>query len=223
MVHARGNREAADETADLVRQLGRQAEVVLADVAESADCQRLVDEAWRWRPVDIWFNNAGADVLTGEPSAATFAEKLTLLWRVDVEGTLTLSRDVGGRMVQRGRGVILNMGWSQADTGMGGESGEFFATTKGAVMAYTRSLARSLAPAVRVNCVAPGWIKTAWGEQAPHYWDERARGECLLERWGTPGDVATVATFLVSPDAAFINGQVIHIDGGLRGASENAR
>jgi NAD(P)-dependent dehydrogenase (short-subunit alcohol dehydrogenase family) len=118
-------------------------------------------------------------------------------------------------MKQRGAGVILNMGWDQAETGMAGDSGEMFAAVKGAVMAATRSLAKSLAPEVRVNCLAPGWIRTEWGEHASAEWQLRARRESLLGRWGTPEDVARVACFLASPAAEFINGQVVHINGGL--------
>jgi 3-oxoacyl-[acyl-carrier protein] reductase len=114
----------------------------------------------------------------------------------------------------RGHGAIVNMGWDQAETGMAGDSGEFFAATKGAVMAATRSLAKSLAPEVRVNCVAPGWIRTEWGEQASAEWQERAQRESLLGRWGKPEDIARVACFLASPAAEFVNGQIIHINGG---------
>ena len=85
------------------------------------------------------------------------------------------------------------MGWDQAETGMEGDSGELFAATKGAVMAFTRSLALSLAPTVRVNALAPGWIKTAWGESASHAWQERVLRETPLARWGTPEDVADAA------------------------------
>jgi 3-oxoacyl-[acyl-carrier protein] reductase len=99
---------------------------------------------------------------------------------------------------------------------MAGDSGEMFAATKGAVMAFTRSLAKSLAPEVRVNCVAPGWIKTAWGDDASEYWQNRAVKESLLARWGTPDDVARAVRFLVSPDAAFITGEVVRVSGGLR-------
>ena len=112
--------------------------------------------------------------------------------------------------------VILNIGWDQALWGMAGDSGEMFAAIKGAVMSFSRSLAQSLAPEVRVNCLAPGWIKTAWGEQASAAWQERAVGEALLQRWGTPQDVATVARFLASPAAAFVTGQVIPVNGGFR-------
>ena len=121
----------------------------------------------------------------------------------------------GGRAGGRDR-AILNMGWDQADVGMGGDSGEMFAAVKGAVMAFTRSLARSLAPHVRVNCLAPGWIRTAWSETASDYWQRRARRESLLQRWGTPEDVAATARFLVSPAASFITGEVIAVNGGRR-------
>ena len=91
-----------------------------------------------------------------------------------------------------------------------------FAAIKGGVMAFTRSLAKSLAPEVRVNCLAPGWIQTAWGEQASEYWQKRAKSESLMGRWGTPQDVAQVARFLVSPAASFITGQVLEINGGFK-------
>ena len=87
------------------------------------------------------------------------------------------------------------MGWDQAELGMAGESGQIFATIKGAVMAFSRSLAQSLSPRVRVNCLAPGWIRTEWAERASQYWQSRAVEESLLARWGTPEDVAAVAHF----------------------------
>ena len=108
------------------------------------------------------------------------------------------------------------MGWDQAETGMEGDSGELFAATKGAIMAFTRSLALSLAPTVRVNALAPGWIKTAWGEGASQPWQDRVLRETPLARWGTPEDVAQVACFLVSPAADFVTGQIIRVNGGLR-------
>jgi 3-oxoacyl-[acyl-carrier protein] reductase len=117
-------------------------------------------------------------------------------------------------MKEHGGGAIVTVGWDQAETGMAGDSGELFAATKGAIMAFTRSLALSLAPSVRVNALAPGWIKTAWGENASAGWQERAVRETPLARWGTPEDVARVARFLVGPDAAFLTGQVLRVNGG---------
>jgi len=215
LVHARASRQQADDVAEEARRRGVQAQVRLADLADEGACGQLVEAAWAWRDgVDIWVNNAGADVLTGEAARWSFDEKLALCWRVDVLGTIRLSRSIGRRMRQRGSGVILNLGWDQADRGMAGESGEMFATTKGAIMAFSRSLAKSLAPEVRVNCLAPGWIRTAWGEDASQKWQHRAQSESLLGRWGEPEDVARVARFLASPAGAFINGQVIAVNGG---------
>ncbi len=87
-------------------------------------------------------------------------------------------------MKQRGRGTIVNIGWDQSETGMAGDSGELFSATKGAVAAFTRSLAKSLAPAVRANCVAPGWIQTEWGQQASDYWQQRAVGRIAARAVG---------------------------------------
>ena len=106
------------------------------------------------------------------------------------------------------------MGWDQAETGMAGDSGELFAATKGAIMAFSRSLALSLAPAVRVNCLAPGWIRTAWGSGASAAWQERVLRETPLQRWGTPQDVAALARWLVSPAARYVTGQVVRCNGG---------
>jgi 3-oxoacyl-[acyl-carrier protein] reductase len=214
LVHARETRAGAEEVARAIRALGREATVVLADLSDPAEQDRLAAAAWSWREIDSWINNAGADVLTAGAWNAPFEDKLGTLWRVDVVATLRLSRNVGAQMRERGQGVIINMGWDQAESGMAGDSGELFSATKGAVMAATRSLAKSLAPQVRVNCLAPGWIRTEWGEQASAEWQERAARESLARRWGKPEDVARVAAWLASPAAQFVNGQIILINGG---------
>ena len=216
-VHTGHQLSAAQHVSQLIRAGGRDSRAVQTDLTDEAAAQHLVEQAWAWRDgVDIWINNAGADVLTTAAAQSSFEDRLHLLWQIDVLGTIRLSRLIGDRMLPRG-GVILNVGWDQAETGMAGDSGQMFATAKGAVMAFTRSLAHTLAPTVRVNCLAPGWIKTAWGETASTYWQQRAIGESLLRRWGTPEDVAQVARFLASPAAAFITGQTLAINGGLAG------
>jgi 3-oxoacyl-[acyl-carrier protein] reductase len=83
-------------------------------------------------------------------------------------------------------------------------------------MAFSRSLARALAPQVRVLCIAPGWIRTRWAQEASDLWQQRAIQESLLGRWGTPQDVAALVRFLVSPEADFLTGQIIEINGGAR-------
>ncbi len=76
------------------------------------------------------------------------------------------------------------------------------------------SLAQELAPQVRVNLVSPGWIQTAWGDQADSYWHQRAKGQSLMNQWGTPHDVAQAALYLISPAARFVTGQRLIVNGG---------
>lgn len=216
LVHGNSKRKASEQLAKQIRDLGMQSEALLYDLSHPDECLALVDQAWQISPLDIWVNNAGVDVLTGDAANWSFAEKLAALWPVDVAATIELSRCVGERMKQRGHGVLLNIGWDQAETGMAGDSGEMFAATKGAVMAFTRSAAKSLAPEVRVNCIAPGWIKTDWGKSASDDWQQRVVDESLLQRWGTPDDIAQAARFLVSPQASYITGQILHVNGGQR-------
>jgi 3-oxoacyl-[acyl-carrier protein] reductase len=216
LIHCRASLDSARQVAAECRQWGGTSDVITADFGEDESAlEAFVDEAWRRSGgIEIWVNNAGADLLTGPAARLDYAAKLRRLLEIDVRSTLLLSRAIGERMRAAGRGAILNIGWDQADRGMEGDSGELFATSKGAIMAFTRSLALSLAPAVRVNCIAPGWIRTAWGEQAGAVWQERVIRETPLRRWGQPEDVARVARFLASHDAAYLTGQVINVNGG---------
>lgn len=215
LIHGRRSREAAEEVAEEVRNHGGRSEVLMADLADPQAGDRLVDQAWAtWNGLDAWLQIAGADTLTGAAAGRSFDEKLETLWAVDVAATIRLCRRVGRLMKEHGGGSIVTMGWDQAETGMEGDSGELFAATKGAIMAFSRSLALSLAPTVRVNALAPGWIKTAWGESASRAWQERVLRETPLARWGTADDVAQAARFLVGPGAGFITGQIVRINGG---------
>lgn len=217
IVHGNRQRARAEATAAEIVARGGRAETLLADLADEASLRQFADDAWKLHDgVDLWINNAGADVLTGDAAAWSFEEKLAALWRVDVLATLRLSRVIGERMRERGSGVLLNLGWDQAEHGMAGDAGQMFGTIKGAVMSFTKSLAQTLAPQVRVHCLAPGWIKTSWGETASDAWQRRATGDALVGRWGTPQDVARVARFLASPAADFLTGQVVPVNGGFR-------
>jgi 3-oxoacyl-[acyl-carrier protein] reductase len=214
IVHGR-RLEAAVEVVHEIEGRGARVASILADLRSREQGDRLVANAWKlWGGIDAWIHFAGADVLTGDGAGLSFDEKLDLLWEVDVVAAIRLCRDVGRRMVEGGGGSIVTMGWDQAETGMEGDSGEVFAAVKGAVMAFTRSLAMSLAPSVRVNAVAPGWIRTSWGETAPREWQDRVLRETPLQRWGEPEDVARVAAFLVGPESGFLTGQVVRVNGG---------
>jgi 3-oxoacyl-[acyl-carrier protein] reductase len=215
VVHCRESLDAAQEVAAEIRSLGRKAAVIQGDIRDRDVLRDLIDSAWScFSPIDVWVNNAGIDLLTGDGARLPYDEKLDQLLVGDVTSTVLLSKAVGMRMSKDGGGCILNIGWDQADRGMEGDSGELFATSKNAVMGFTRSLAASLAPSVRVNCIAPGWIRTSWGEEASESWQQRVLNETPLGRWGTPEDIARLARFLASPDASYITGQIVNCNGG---------
>lgn len=220
VLHCRKSIELAEKVAMEIRSLGRRSAFVQADLSNREEYASFVDRCEAaLGPVAIWINNAGSDLLTGDAPRWPFEEKLDALLAVDVQGTVLLGREIGRRMKERGGssaggGAILNIGWDQADRGMEGDSAELFSTAKSAIMGFTRSLALSLAPEVRVNCIAPGWIRTAWGDQASAPWQERVLRETPLKRWGTPEDIARLARFLVSDDASYLTGQVVNANGG---------
>ena len=228
IVHANNNTDGAETVAEEICKLGRQALLIQQDFSETAELESFVDQCWSWKSrIDTWVNNAGADVLTGKAANWDFVTRLNRVLQVDVVATLVLSRAIGQRMAQakkaggNSRCSIINIGWDQAANGMAGESGEMFAASKGAIMAMSKSLAQSLAPTVRVNCIAPGWIQTAWGDDASSKWHDRARRESLSDRWGQPRDIAAAASFLASDKASFVHGQVFNVNGGFRfGCSE---
>ncbi len=214
--YAHSAARAAEVVATIVA-AGGTAHAVQADVAQASAVEGLVREAERaLGGIDIWANIAGADILTGDGAKANDLAKLNHLIDVDLRGTMLCAWAVAPLMQAQGRGVILNMSWDLALRGMAERHAEMFAATKAGVTGFTRSLARSLAPIIRVNEVAPGWITTAFAETAmtPEY---RAQvvAQTPLARFGSPDDVAAAAVFLCSDEAAFITGQTLKVNGGL--------
>lgn len=222
ILHYNQNETGIRETATELEKSSAEFTVIQQDLLESNQLDSFCENAWSWQEqLDVLVNVAGGDVLTTDKRNWTFEEKLEFLWKLDVHSTLVLSRNLGERMKTHNQSSntstpsIINIGWDQAPMGQAGENGQIFSTTKGAIMAFTQSLAKSLAPNVRVNCVAPGWIKTSWGEGTSDYWDQRAKKESLLQRWGRPSDVAHVICMLASDSSEFVNGQTIAVNGGL--------
>ena len=213
----RTNDTGAREVEQVITELGRRSAVIRLDVSNDASLRALAPAARAaLGRVDAWVNNAGADILTGPAAALTESQRLDVLLAVDLRGTIHASWCAAELLgAQEEGGVIINMSWDHVLTGMAGTNPQIFAAVKGGVLAFSKSLARSLAPRVRVNVIAPGWIETAFGEGLNEERHREIAESTPLERWGTPDDVAGAAIFLASPAAAFITGQAILVGGGV--------
>ena len=187
-----------------------------ADIADPVASTGLIDAVnTRFGRIDVWVNNAGADILTGAGARLSDREKLDRLVAVDLKGTIQCSWAVAGIMQRQESGVIINMSWDQAVSGYQGTNPQMFSAVKAGVDAFSKSLARSIAPEVRVNVLAPGWIATGFANDvmADGYYKERL-AEIPLRRFGTPAEVAAAAVFLASDDAAYITGTTLNVGGG---------
>jgi len=166
--------------------------------------------------IDAWINNAGADILTGSGTSLSDVEKMDLLLSIDLRGTIVASWKAAEILAAQPQGgVIINMSWDHVLTGMAGTNPQLFAAVKGGVLAFSKSLARSVAPRVRVNVIAPGWIETSFAGDLNSDRRSAVVDSTPLARWGTPDDVAGAAVFLASPAAAFITGQTLLVGGGV--------
>lgn len=216
VVTYRRNREGADATVSRIERLGRRAWALRVDVAREAEARDLVARAYaRLGRVDVWVNNAGADILTGSGRALSPSKKLDLVLAVDVKGTALCSWAIAERMKAHGGGVIINMSWDHALVGAPGVYAEVYAAAKGGVLAFSKSLARTYAPKVRVNTLAPGWIATAFGDGLPTKNRRTIAARTPLRRWGRPDDVANAAVFLASRESSFLTGATLLVGGGL--------
>lgn len=217
VVGYRTSEPASIEVAEAIRALGRRAHVVQADTADPKAVERLAADALRaLGRVDAWINNAGADILTGATAGGSPLEKLDLLLAVDLRGTVLASWAAVELMRrQPAGGVIINMAWDQVLAGgMKGEYAQLFSAAKGGVYAFSRALARSVAPQIRVNVLGPGWIETAYGAGLDAAVKERITGTIPLGRWGAADDVAHAAVYLASDAAAYVTGQMLMVNGG---------
>ncbi len=133
-----------------------------ADVSREADIASLAESLrQRFGRVDAWINNAGADILTGAGGRLSRMEKLDLVLAVDLRGTILASWAAVAMMRQQpAGGVIINMSWDHVGLGMEGENPILYSAAKGGIFSFSKSLAREVAPHIRVNILAPGFIET---------------------------------------------------------------
>jgi 3-oxoacyl-[acyl-carrier protein] reductase len=204
--------ELAAKLAKDIKDLGRQALAVKANVSKTADVEKMVAEALReFGRIDILVNNAG--IFRKAFAVEMTDEQWDETIRVDLKGVFNCCRAVIAPMTRHNYGRIVNI--SSID-GLRGCSGyAHYAAAKAGVIGLTRSLARELAPyGICVNAVAPGMIDTDMTKDRIAKYKHDYEKQIPLGRIGKPKDVAGAVTFLASDEASYMTGQTINVDGG---------
>ena len=208
-----GNEAAANETVAACESLGAKAVAIRCDVSKEDEVKALMDAALKtFGRIDILVNNAG---IAGQ---CLFQELTDARWHeffaVNVDGAFYTSRAVLPSMLHEHEGCIVNVSsiWGQR----GASCEVAYSATKAALIGLTRSLAAELAPShIRVNCVAPGVIRTDMLDELPRELLPQLAEQTPMGRLGTPEDIAAAVAFLASDSAAYITGEVLKVDGGL--------
>lgn len=210
-----GNQSGAETTRAQVVAAGGKAIVVRADVRRADEVRAMVTRtAGELGPIDILVNNAGS-LVSRQRLADVTENTWDDIYALNVRSVMLVSQAVAPGMVERGRGAIVNVGSIAGHNG-GGPGAGAYASAKAAVMAYTKSVARELAPTgVRVNGVAPGVIDTPFHEafSTPEMM-KTFTSMIPMGRVGTSLECATVIAFLATQAASYLIGETIEINGG---------
>ena len=202
-----------DALGTLAAELGERAHIGLADLANPAAADRLVRDAEKaMGRVDILVNNAG---VTRDALALRMDDES---WRIVVEVNLTaafrLTRAALRGMIRRGHGRVIGVASVVAITGNAGQAN--YAAAKAAMIGMSKSVAAEIAGrGITVNCIAPGAIATAMTEKLTAEQRARLLGAIPAGRFGAPEDVAAAVIFLASPEAGYVTGQTLHVNGGM--------
>ena len=208
-----GGSGSLEEVASEVRELGREATCVLTDLAQLDAVRSCAAALIAEREIDILVNNAG--IIRRGPAADTSWEGWRAVLGVNLDAVFLLCQALGGPMLQRGSGKIINL--ASLLSFQGGVGVPSYAASKHAIAGLTRALANEWAPAgVNVNAVAPGYVAT---DNTAALHQDAAREAAIRERipagrWAEPDDLAGAIVFLASPAADYVHGHVLTVDGG---------
>lgn len=201
------------ETEDAVTKLGRRVLNVKVNVADWNDVKQMTDHVLKeWGKIDILVNNAG--VTRDGLLVRMKDEDWNLVIQVNLNGTFHCTKAVLQPMTKQRSGRIVNIASIVGVMGNAGQAN--YAASKAAVIGLTKTVAREYASRmVTVNAVAPGFIDTTMTQGLSADVKETLQKQIPLGRLGQPGDVAEAVRFLVSDQAGYITGQVLHVNGGM--------
>lgn len=184
-----------------------------ADLSNPSECQELIKTVTAdLGPITVLVNNAGISIDQILPFAKP--EDFETLISTNLKPVFLLSKLVTKSMIRAKSGRIINIASVVGYTGNAGQS--MYAATKGAITAFTKSIAQDLAQfGILCNCVAPGFIKTDMTDALPDQAKEAIMNKIPLKRFGEPDDIAAAVAFLASEQAKYITGSTIHVNGGM--------
>ncbi len=212
-VNYAGNVQAAEETAEAVRALGRQALLIKADVGDMEQAESMVKQVLEhFGKLDILVNNAG--ITRDNLLMRMKEEEFDQVINTNLKGVFNCMKAVTRPMMKQRFGRIINI---SSVVGAAGNAGQVnYAAAKAGVIGMTKSAAKELASrGITVNCVAPGFIATEMTDQLSEETREQLLKSIPLGRLGQPEDVARIVRVLASEDADYMTGQTIHVDGGM--------
>jgi len=224
VVNYSNSKKEAEETADLCRKAGAEVLVVQGDVSRDEDCKRIAAAASGWGKLDILVNNAGTTKhVPHHDLDGLSAEDFQRIYAVNTIGPFQMIRaarsllEAGAKASGRASAVV-NV--SSVAGISGGGSSVAYAASKGALNTMTQSLARALAPLIRVNTVCPGYIDTPWftkgrGEAGAKQVRDSVIARVPLKSASTAEDIAQLVCFLALPQSGQMTGEFVRMDAGM--------
>ncbi len=217
VLHYAHSATGAESAVEEILSMGRRSACFKADFNEVDEVVELARKAIDFLGgVDCLVNNSG--ITLNKPFLEVSREQFDVLFNVNIRSQFFLTQEIAGNMLTRGGGAVCNL--TSVHGLQGAPEHSVYAGTKGAIIAYTRTLAVELAhKGIRVNAIAPGWVTVEnYYKAIPEFTEEVARETSKdaipLGRAGTPLDIAKLAAFLCSDDAEYIIGQTLVADGG---------